>query len=176
MNKKIFALIYTISILLAFIVGTQVFNSYSAHKTPQINDNIFIQIERTTGTEYLTAGNLITNIGENYTRNALSGGGTVANVSYISIGNATAAVALTELTSEYVRVVGTVSNWTYSGDASFNVTATYTFTETQTLDAIGAHWVNTGNLNLYAVADVTETTFNADDNATITWMFVYDAN
>jgi len=97
---------------------------------------------------------------------------------YISIGNATASASLTQLSTEYTRAEGTVSDlWLYNGeDYAFNCTKKFTFTETVTLNAAGWHWASSGDNNMYAVANFDETTFQANWNLTITWVGVFDGN
>jgi len=168
-------------IILASCMGTYAFIDYlwvtKLHQNPTLRANVLFIFERAGATESFMSGNVITNIGENYTRCAFSRGGTWLEIQYISIGNATAAPTLTQLTSEYSRQQGTITEWINGGDYAFNVTYTWTFTATVNINAAGAHWESTGNGNMYAVANFPSAqTFNANDNCTVRWIFTYDAN
>lgn len=143
-------------------------------------DNVFIVIEKPGFNARFSQHNVITNIGENRTGEFHNSNTTSENgVLWISIGNATAISSLTQLTSQYgSRFLGTVQNWTNGGDFAYNITYTHQFSETQNINCAGAHWNDTGNGNLYAVANFGggATTFNNNDNLTITWVFTFDCN
>lgn len=157
---------------------TSLYSSYSAsqHQTPSPKANVFIFIETTKGSWQLGSGNVITNIGEQETRDRHSQNDTYVAVNWISIGNVTAGATKTQLDSEYQRKLGSVTEWTNSGDYAFNLTMTHMFTETQRIDGTGAHWASSGDNNMYACANFDATTFNSNDNVTIVWAFTYDAN
>jgi len=148
------------------------------HGVTSARANVFFIMERFDGPAVLQVGNVITDIGENYTRCAFSRGGTWSNVTYISIGNATASASLTILTSEYDRQKGTIAEWINGGDYAFNCTYKWTFSATVTINAAGAHWESTGDGNMYAVANFPNgnQTFNANENLTVRWVFTYNAN
>lgn len=144
-------------------------------------DRIFYIFETSSGkaTIEAEAHNVITDIGENRTRCLISRNTTAENgVLWISIGNATAATGLTQLTTEYARAEGTVTEWTNGGDSAYNLTYKFTFAETVNINCAGSHWSNTGDGNLYAVANFGggAQTFNSNDNATIVWVKTYNCN
>lgn len=164
-------------IVLAFGAGFYFREDWLVRRGPYGEGNVFVFCETSEGSWWLESGNVITNIGEDYTRDAFSQGG-VANVTYISIGNVTAGVTKTQLDSEYDRQMGSISEWENSGDYAFNVTYTWMFTETQRIDGAGAHWASGGDGNLYACANFAggAVTFNDNDNCTVVWVFTYDCN
>jgi len=142
-----------------------------------IGANVFITIETPMGIREIPIHNVITDIGEQQAAERFRTDGSYTALKYISIGNATASASLTQLTTEYTRAEGTISDlWTYNGDSAFNCTKKFTFTETVTLNAAGWHWASTGNNNMYAVANFDQTTFQANWNLTITWIGVFDGN
>lgn len=168
-------------LLCVALVGALLSASYiTTFTTYTIKDNVFIVIERPSGKATFSSHNVITDIGENRTGEFHNSNTTSANgVLWISIGNATAAAGLTQLTSQYgSRFLGTVQNWTNSGDFAYNITYTHMFSETQNINCAGAHWADTGDNTLYAVANFGggATTFNSNDNLTITWVFTFNCN
>ena len=179
-RKRFVAVVLMVAV--ASALGTYVVMDYSwtqsLHHNPTLKANVFIIFETASGKDEFATGNVITNIGENYTRCAFSRGGTWSKVEYISIGNATASASLTQLTTEYDRKQGTIAEWVNNGDYAFNVTYKWTFSSTVTLNCAGAHWGSSGDGNLYAVANFPSgaQTFNSGDNCTVKWVFTYDAN
>jgi hypothetical protein len=150
---------------------------FSYHRST-MKANVFFAFETFHGEGEFYTHNVITNIGENYTRNAFSGNQWLYAVAWISIGNAIASTSLTQLTTEYDRQLGTIANWTNNGDYAFNATYKWTFTETVTLDCAGLHWASSGDNNLYAVANFPDGSqkFNSDENMTATWVLTYNCN
>jgi len=146
----------------------------------EAGDVVFFIVETPEGKATLATHNVITDIGEMRLRNMTSQGGTsYANaVKWISIGNATASKTLTQLTVEYDRQQGTVTEWINNGDYAYNLTRKWTFTETVTLDCAGAHWDSAGDGNLFAVANFPfgSQTFHANWNLTVIWIITFDAN
>lgn len=179
MNSKISFILGILLCVCVFTAYTGI-NYLTATTSYTIKDNVFIVIERPSGTARFSQHNVITDIGENRTGEFHNSNTTSQNgVLWISIGNATAGTGLTQLTSQYgSRFLGTVQNWTNSGDFAYNITYTHMFTETQNINCAGAHWSNTGDGNLYAVANFGggATTFNSNDNLTITWVFTFNCN
>lgn len=177
-NKKDFALGFFLSLALLGSLLCVVLQP--ENQVAHVKDNVFIFTEKASGRTLTSQHNVITDIGENRTGEFHNSNTTSANgVLWISIGNATAAAGLTQLTTQYgSRFLGTVQNWTNSGDFAYNITYTHMFTETQNINAVGAHWSDTGDGNLYAVANFAggATTFNNADNLTITWVYTFDCN
>lgn len=187
-NKK-FALVIVSTILLT--MSLTVMASYyvldvtpgrNKHKNPELKANLYVFVDKAEVEYWMGSGNVITNIGENYTRDIHSGNSTGLNgIHWISLGNVTGTLQTkTQLDSEYNRNLGTIVNGTLGADPHFNLTYTHTFNETQRIDGAGAHWEGTydSNNNLYAVANFAggAVTFNLNDNCTVLWMITYDAN
>lgn len=170
----------------SFCVGFLFAPNFSPHKNPQIQWNVYAFSDGILIGE--AAGNLITDIGEAWLRDwaGSSAGNTTSRdgARYISLTNTGSPAAdWTKLNSEvtangFDRNEGTVTWWTNSGDAAFNVTKTFTATGTQQLQTAGLNWVATDDSdnNLFAAATFTQTTFNAGDTLTITWVITFDAN
>jgi hypothetical protein len=148
----------------------------SGHKIPKVTGNVYVTIESPMGVYDVLEGNVITDIGENATMYGVCN--VAVDVKYIAIGNSTIDQTKTKLDTEYTRsVADNRVFWTSNGDYAFNITKKFTFTETVTLNAAAAHWSATANANdCYALATITQTTFQANWNLTITWVFIYDAN
>jgi len=179
--KVLVAVAWALSVVLAFGVGFAVQNSLLLPKSPSRTvqgANVFVTIETPMGIRSIPIHNVITNIGEQQVAERFRTGGTYTALEYISIGNATASAGLTQLSTEYAREQGTVSDlWLYNGeDYAFNCTKKFTFSETVTLNAAGWHWAASGDGNMYAVANFDETTFQPNWNLTITWIGVFDGN
>lgn len=149
------------------------------HFDPEPDVNVYIGYELFSGKSELQAGNLITNIGENQTCIRFHTNGTYVRLQWISIGNATAAASLTQLTTQHDRKGGTLSNiWTSSGDQSFNVTYKWTFASTVNLNCAGSHWAASGDNNMFACADFPSgaQTFTSGENLTVKWVFTFNCN
>jgi len=176
-NIRVFAVVLLLCCLASFTVGYFADNLLvKSHKTPKVTGNVYVTIESPMGVYDALEGNVITDIGENATRYGVCG--VAVNVNYIAIGNSTIAQTKTKLDTEYTRsVADSRVFWTSNGDYAFNITKKFTFTGTVTLNAVAAHWSGTANANdAYALAAITQTTFQANWNLTITWVFIYDAN
>lgn len=156
------------------------------HRDQRVRANLFILFETAKGSWSGRGGNLITNIGERYVRNAI-GFNNVTNFNvtqWISLSNAgSPLVTWTELASEvaangFTRAIGTVTHWMNGTDYAFNVTNQFTATGTQQLQTAGLQWNDTASSdnNLFAAADFPQTTFSSGDNLTITWVITWDAN
>lgn len=157
------------------------------HHDPRVSANVHITIEDSFGTHELSAGNVITNLAENEIRNYLAFGNSTMGTNktdYISLGNATVAATLTKITNEcdnssaFGRAQGTVASWYNGTDFAYNVTKTFTANASVTIDTAGLNWFSTdqSDLNLFAVAAITQTAFASNDNCTITWVVTIDAN
>ena len=175
-KKKFSAIVLVVALSTFALTYAHEHNFFQQHKTPQIQENVYFFFETAHGEWQVTGGNVITNIGENYT-----GSGNTTLVKYIAIGNVTGTLQTkTKLDSEYSRQTGTVVEWMNSGDYAQNCTYKWTFTEAQIIDGASIHWDPTGDSdnNMYAVANLSggAQTFNVDDNCTIRWVRTYDAN
>jgi hypothetical protein len=176
-SKRNFALILALTCLVAFAAGYFADDLLiSGHKIPKVTGNVYVTIESPMGVSGFVEGNVITDIGENATMYGVCN--VAVNVNYIAIGNSTIAQTNTKLDTEYSRsVADSRVFWISNGDSAFNITKKFTFTETVTLNAAAAHWSGTANANdCYALAAITQTTFQSNWNLTITWVFIYDAN
>ncbi|MGQ9624778.1 MAG: hypothetical protein ACUVT9_05345 [Candidatus Bathycorpusculaceae bacterium] len=171
------------TLVLCFVIGSvngYAIQTYIAPRSPSrtiAGANVFVTIQTDMGVYAIPIHNVITDIGEDYVRDCMQSGGTVTPIKYISIGNATASTTLTQLTTQYAREEGTISDdWDYNGDPAYNVTHKFTFTETVNLNAAGGHWGASGDNNMYSVANFDATTFQNNWNLTIIWVYVFDGN
>lgn len=155
------------------------------HFDPDVN--VYFQVtkgEASGASASLASGNLITDIGEAYIRDAcltLDGNTTAWAISLSNVGSPLA--AWTQLDTEvaangFTRAVGVDTEWSNAGDYAFNITKTFTATGTQQLQTAGLQWDSTAssNNNLFAAATFTQTTFNSGDTLTITWVITFNAN
>lgn len=174
---------FALTAILAFSLGFALQN-YAVHHNPQVN--VYMEIVKGEGSGVsatLASGNLITDIGENFIGNCtlgLESNGTWA-ISLSNVGSPLA--AWTELDTEvnangFTRAEGTVTVWSNSGDYAFNVTKTFTASGTQQLQTAGLQWDDTAESdnNLLAAATFTQTTFEASDTLTVTWVVTFNAN
>jgi hypothetical protein len=179
-SKRLFAAVLVLCIVGAFCLGSFVdnfaFSILWGHKTPKVMGNVYVTIESPMGVYDALEGNVITDIGENATRYGVCN--VAVNVNYIAVGNSTVAQTKTKLDTEYTRsAADSRVFWISSGDYAFNITKKFTFAGTVTLNAAAAHWSATANANdAYALAAITQTTFQSGWNLTIMWVFIYDAN
>lgn len=146
--------------------------------SPRPRSNVFFVFERFSGTSYLDLSNVVTNIGENQTRERFSTNCSATDYAlyWISIGNCSAAQTRTQLTTQHDRDKGTIVEWMNSGDAALNCTYKWEFASTVRLNATGWHWSNTGDNNLYSVASFADQTFNNGENLTVRWVGTFNAN
>jgi len=184
-KKRLISLIFLCMVFSASI--TYAYDlKIAQHKTPQVKFNVFVFHESASGIEQISAGNVITNIGEQYVRNLVGFDNATANnaTKWISLSNdASPAVTWTKLANEittagFGRAEATGAGWTYSGDFSYNYTKKFTATGAITAQCAGLQWSPSASSdnNLFACAAFTQTTFAANDNCTIVWMIVIDAN
>lgn len=155
-----------------------------SHRQPKVNAYLFFETAH--GSWSGQSGNLITNIGERYVRNIIGFDNVTANnaTKWISLSNVgSPLVTWTELDTEvnangFTRMLGTVTAWMNGTDYAYNVTGKFTATGTQQLQTAGSQWNDTpvSDNNLSAAATFTQTTFELNDNLTITWVFTWDAN
>ena len=186
-SRKKFVLAIVLCFVIAFSSGYVIQNVVLTGHPPsaKATANVYVTIQTEMGIQDIPVTNLITDIGENQTATRNRVDDTYVAVKYISLSDdAGASAAWTKLPTEATtlgaeRAVGTVSDlWLYSGDAAYNVTKKFTFTGEITLKCAGANWNATpeSDDNLYAAANFAETTFQANWNLTITWVFVFDGN
>lgn len=168
---------------MSFIGGYLVGNG--GHFDPDVNVYFEVTKGEASGVSAgLASGNLITDIGEAYIRDAILtlDGNTTAWA--ISLSNAGSPLASwTQLDTEvaangFTRAAGADVEWLNGADYAFNITKTFTATGTQQLQTAGLQWDTTAssNNNLFAAATFTQTTFNAADTLTITWVITINAN
>lgn len=184
MNKKTIASFAAIAVL-AFSIGALASPTIQKHFDPSVNVYMTIHKGEAAGTTAtLSSGNLITDIGEYFAGNATFGLDANATAWAISLSNdGSAAAAWTELPTEvaangFSRAQGENVVWSNSGDWAMNVTWTFTASGTQQLQTAGLQWSTTGESdnNLFAAADFTQTTFEASDTLTVTWVITFNAN
>lgn len=184
MSKKFFAL--TLVLCFAFGVSINPIATMLTHRDPKAKANLFLLFETARGSWSGNGGNLITNIGERLVRNILGFDNVTANnaTKWISLSNVGSPLASwtqldTEVTANgFGRALGTVATWQNGTDYAYNVTKKFTATGTQQLQTAGLQWsgqASTDN-NLFAAATFTQTTFETNDNLTITWVITWDAN
>lgn len=182
-GKQFAAVVFAVA--LAFSVLGFMANPVVEHFDPKVN--VYMEVVKGEGagaTATLYSGNLITDIGENYTRDAcltLDGNTTEWAISLSNVGNPL--VSWTELDTEvaangFTRAAGDVVVWTNGGDSAFNVTHTFTASGTQQLQTAGLNWDDTAESdgNLFAAATFTQTTFEASDTLTVKWIITFNAN
>ena len=186
-SRTLFATILILTIGLSTSATAFVLTLPDSHHQPtRWSANVFYHFETLgAGDIYGGSGNVITNIGERYARNILGFDNVTANnaTEYISLGNATAGVALTKLTTEatttgFDRATGSVVAWNNGTDHAYNITNQFTATGTIRVDATGLHWNPTDDSddNMFSCADITATTFENNDNCTIVWVITCDGN
>lgn len=181
--NKTWALSLLITALLCTTITYGLIQAYPyTHHDPKASVNVFVFTETAGGENELTSGNLIPYIGGNYMRDILG----FQNVSapenatkWITLSNdATPLVTWTKLANEkinsgFIRTLGTVAAWMNGTNYAYNVTNKFTATaDTQQLQCAGLQWsgVSLSDNNLFACAAFTQTTFNTNDNCTITWV------
>jgi hypothetical protein len=183
LNKKHLAIeaVLALALLLSLLFNAAPY----IHKNPSVTANVYLTENIGGVTSEISTGNLITDIGENFMGNAslgLENNATWA-ISLSNVGSPLA--AWTQLDTEiaannFTRAGGTGGAliWVNSGDYAFNVTYTFTATGTQQLQTAGLHWNSTpsSDLNLFAAATFTQTTFNSGDTLTIKWVITINAN
>ena len=180
------ALLLTSWLLMGFI-GFSIKNGYIlGHKDGEYNANLVLLFETSRGSWSDGSGNLITDIGERYVRNIIGFDNQTANnaTKWISLSNVGSPLdTWTELNTEinangFTRALGTVTTWMNGTDYAFNVSKKFTASGTQQLQTAGLQWNDTpeSDLNLFACATFTQTTFESNDNLTITWVITFDAN
>jgi len=176
MGKRLYALTLILCCFIAFSVGYFVKGNFvNSHKTPRVAGNVYVTIESPTGMYDVLESNIITDIGEQAVRNGVCG--SAVDVKYIALGNSTVSQSKMKLDVEYARAEASRVTWIKDGDYAFNITRKFTFTETVTLNAAAAHWSGNANANdCFALANFQQTTFQANWNLTITWVFIFDAN
>ena len=187
-SKSTFILTIVLVSVLGFSAGLAAFSPLmtAQHRDSKVSANVFILFETAKGTWTAKGGNLITNIGERYVRNILGFDNVTSNnaTKWISISNAgSPLVTWTELDTEiaangFTRALGTVTAWLNGTDYAYNVTKKFTATGTQQVQTAGLQWNSTsqGDGSLFAAADFAQTTFENNDNCTITWVITWDAN
>ena len=187
-RKSTFILTIALVSVLAFSSGYLAFSPLmrAQHRDSKVSANVFILFETAKGTWSAEGGNLITNIGERVVRNILGFDNVTANnaTKWISMSNAgSPLVTWTELDTElaangFTRALGTVVTWMNGTDYAYNVTKKFTATGSQQVQTAGLQWsgVAESDNNLFAAADFAQTTFENNDNCTITWVITWDAN
>lgn len=156
------------------------YNNLISHRDPSLKANVFFIYETFGADAYLAEGNVITNIGENETRDRFSGNGTHQFVGWLAVGNTTGTLQTkTQQDTQYGdRYIGTIINWTNSGDEAFNNTRKWQFTETVTLDSASIHWNATGDNTMYGIANFPDGAqiFHIGENLTVRYILTYNAN
>ena len=181
-----------LSAILLLTISTSVLIGYSLrtyeiyrHRDPKVSGNVFVIYETAKGTYEFPVGNVITDIGELYDRNILGFDNVTANnaTKWIALGNSTIAQTKTKLDTEatasgFTRALGTVAAWINGTDYAYNVSKKFTATGTIRVNATSLHWHDQSNSdnNCYALASITATTFENNDNCTITWVITRDNN
>lgn len=182
---KLSAIILIICIT-SFSFATGYYYSQStilAHKNPTVKANVFFVYERMGADAEVAEGNVITNIGENVTLEAIVYGWS-GNLTKLAVGNVTGTLQTkTVLDTVYNDPTdpeypeGTLSDlWMNSGDISINVTYQWTFEETVNLDAAASYLGNTTYAFAMANFGGGAQTFNNNENLTVRWSYTFDAN
>ncbi len=170
---------------LSLIIVFQVVN-VSIHKPPVAKANIVAFIDSPNGREYITVGNVITDIMERDARNIFGfANGTTTAYKYMAVGNSSIDQTKTQLDSEAstsgfgrsTAITGVA--WVTGGDWAYNITYTWYGTGDQQLNAISVHNSVTGmsNNNMGALASLGGTyTFHNKWNLTATYTLVFNFN
>lgn len=153
------------------------------HKNPSMKTNLIFIFETWEGKETFDTGNVITNIGENASLQAMFYGWS-NNITKLAVGNATGTLQ-TKTTLDAVYDDPTDGNftdptissaWMNSGDIARNMTYQWTFEETVRLDSIACYLHNT--TYAYALANFPEgaRTFDNGENLTGRWVMTFNCN
>ena len=184
-SKKMFIF----CLIMVFTIGSSF--SLLVTQTPtsknRVNANVFVIFETARGTWTEPISNLITNEGERYVSNILGWDNVTNNnaTKWVALGNNTAPAVTDVLldaeatTTGFTRAVNdTCVRWMNGTDYAYNVSKQFTATGTIRINATSLHWNPTSNSsnNMFALASITETTFNNNDNCTIVWVITWDAN
>lgn len=150
------------------------------HQNPQTKYNVYLCYELFSGKDWVEVGNVITDTGETETRDRFATNQTATDyaVNWIGVGNSSGLQTESSLAEQYGnRQNGDIATWTNAGDAAFNVTYQWQFTETVNLNATGAFYSDTGSV-MYSVANFAggAQTFNNGENLTVRWVFTYNCN
>jgi len=183
-HKKTLLAFVSVAIL-CFAAGYAIQNhALRQHTTPRSHANVHYFFEFAAGSQSFSGGNEETDIGERWERNFLGFNNVTNTTTCISVGNSSIAATNTQLDAEATTDNGTRSDfqtavtWMNGTDYAYNVTYRFCFTGTIQLNASGIHWNNASNSNnnLYALFELpgAPVTFNAGDNATITWVMTQD--
>lgn len=182
-KKSFFAILVIVSLTSAFLgYGTYQLVAYTNSRGSKVQANVYYVFETWDGTAVYEIHNVITNIGENHTRNAFSRGEEL-NVTRLAVGNVsgtlqtkTALDAVYNDPTDGQYIEATIVEWLYGGDAAFNTTYKWTFEETVNLNGAASYIGN--NTFAYAIANFAggAQTFNSGENLTVRWVYKYDAN
>ena len=175
-----FAVAAVLIALLAFSGGYLLNTRFETRRG--IKDNVLWVSERFTGVDYCSGHNVISNIAENFTRDAFSRGDGM-NVTKLAIGNATGTLQTkTALDAVYADptdgtyIEGTIVEWLSGGDAAFNVTFQWTFEETVNINSTATYIGNTTFVYGLAQIPTGPETYSSGENLTVRWTYIYNAN
>jgi hypothetical protein len=193
-EKVCISLILISIAIVSFTAGMYITNPLLfSHREPSVSMNVYMWQETQSGSELVYAGNVITNIGEKRIRDAIGYDNASALVWAIALSNdaspvQTWAVLPTELTNVtgagFGRKAcdaahwGSIVAWYRDSDYSFNATVKF-MAETDGIQVRCASltWSDVEEAaDAFAVAAFTQTTFNTNDNCTITWIVQFNAN
>lgn len=191
MEKK--TLLTIAMVFLAFFAGWTLAVTYRSahfHKDPTLRANVFIITETVSGREVKRGGNIVTNIGERYVRNAM-GWDNVTNFNatqWIALGNNTTPAAGDTKLDEEATTLGfdrkanaSCVAWMNGTDYAYNVTSPkFTATGDIQINATSLHWNPTDDSdnNCFALATLPggDQAFANNDNCTIVWVITWDGN
>ena len=185
-SKKTFLFTIVLSVLMSSAFSYVIIRPIGYRATGP-KANVFVIYETARGTWTEPVGNLITDLGERYVRNIIGWDNVTSNnaTHWIALGNNTApANGDTKLDAEatatgFTRAANdTCVHWMNGTDYAYNVSNQFTATGTIRVNATSLHWNPTSDSdnNCFALASITETTFNNNDNCTIVWVITWDAN
>lgn len=186
MNKKILAA----TILTACIFGALFAYSLQRHAIRDTQElrfsaNVYVTFQTSYGTWTEHSHNLITDIGEDYVRDIICFDNVTAQnaTQWIALGNSSILQTRTKLGVEatslgFTRALATATKWENGTDPAGNFTKKFTASGTIRVNATSINWSGTSNSdnNCYALDSITATTFNLNDNCTITWVLTKDGN
>ena len=189
-NMTLSLMVVTLMVATFFAGSIWVPSAQLQHRDPIASYNLYITIQDPTGVYDYKTGNLITNGGENFDRDVIHFGNDTGQTDWFSIGNATVAVTLTQLTTECAanglarKVFDSEAGWMNGTDYAANKTATWMVTGLGDgnyvwVNAVGMHWESAGDGNLYAAAYITDGSYHQlmdTANVTATWVYTRDDN
>lgn len=185
-TKFMFAILLTVIISVSStyaLVNANIL--FKNHHSPQVQANVYVFKETTTGKDMIYSGNVLTDRIEQKVRNIFAWNNeTVYDFNYIALGNSTIDQTNNKLDTEATTLgFGRAANdtcvgWTDGGDFAFNVTNKFTATGNIWVNATALHETGTPNAqDAVAIASLgAMEDFQNNWNCTIIWSITWNAN